>query len=152
MNRELYIVDDNCDHHFLLYTILKQISADYSVRFFEDGKKLIRHLLSLSRNSDFPSLIVLDLNMPGMNGLQLLKLLKKPAESLLAPFALIPVIMLSSETRTDKIQQCYEAGASAFVVKPMDFEKLKNTLQVICEFWLDINDVSAIKKVSFKTQ
>lgn len=145
MARELYIVDDNCDHHFLLYTILKQISAKYSVRFFEDGKKLLRHLLSLRGNSDFPSLIILDLNMPGMNGLQLLRILKKPTESMLIPAALIPVIMLSSETRTEKIQQCYEAGASAFVVKPIEFDELKNTLQVICEFWLDINDISPVK-------
>lgn len=144
MNKELYIVDDSPDLHFLLYKILKQLTEPYAVRFFADAKALYRHLSILSlkgQDQSLPSLIILDLNMPGMNGLQLLKLLRQPSASNEVPLSHIPVIIMSSDTRQDKIHQCYQAGANAYVVKPVEFEKMKTTLQTLCEFWLNVNHV-----------
>jgi len=144
MKKELFIVDDNPDHHFLLYKILKQFTESFPVRFFEDGKALHKHLLTLvyqRRSDNFPGLILVDLNMPGMNGLQLLRLLKDPAQNVLSHCRHIPVVVMSNETREEKIQQCYQAGASAFIIKPSDLEKMTNTLQAICQFWLNSNYV-----------
>ncbi len=77
MDKQLYIVDDNPDHHFLFYRLLREYSPDPKVLFFGESKPLLPHLLTLHRTrQDLPSLIVLDLSMPGRNGLQLLRQLK----------------------------------------------------------------------------
>jgi len=153
MSRELYIVDDNSDHHFLLYKTLKQLSAPYPVRFFQDGKALHGHLMTLvqqEKYDDLPGLIILDLNMPGINGLQLLQLLKKPAQDSPSQLRSIPVIIMSSETRIEKINQCYHAGANAFIAKPMHLDELKNVLETTCAFWLEINYVPQTSPQIFK--
>jgi CheY-like chemotaxis protein len=138
MGKDIYIVDDNTDHHFLLYQILKQLAVPCSVRFFQDGTSLHHHLQSLTR---LPALIILDLNMPGINGLQLLKLLKQQSQDHRSRINLIPVVMMSSDVRPDKITQCYQAGANGFITKPLDFEHMKSTLNAICEFWLMANRI-----------
>jgi CheY-like chemotaxis protein len=140
MRRGLYIVDDNPDHHFLLYKIIKGFAGPIPVRFFEDAKVLYRHLESLgrqARSDQFPGLIILDLNMPGMNGLQLLKLLRQPKPELQPYFENLPVVIMSAETAEDKITQCYQHGANAYIVKPMEFNEVKNTMHSIFRFWLD---------------
>lgn len=147
MNGEIYIVDDNPDLHFLLYQILKQLPESYSVKFFEDGKILHRHLTSLliqEQRDKFPKLIILDLNMPGMGGLQLLKLIKKPVNDSHDYLKEIPVVVMSSDVREDKILKCYQEGADAYIVKPMEFEKIKSTMQSICRFWLG-REVQAVE-------
>jgi CheY-like chemotaxis protein len=144
MSRELYIVDDNPDHHFLVYQILKQLDKPYVVKFFEDGKVLYRHLDVLTQQHDydhFPGLIILDLNMPGMNGMQLLKLIKQPSRHIHEHFKKIPVVVMSSDTREDKIRQCYQTGADAYIVKPLEYDQIKVTMKGVCKFWLDQNQL-----------
>ena len=140
MDKQLYVVDDNPDHHFMLYIILKQYSVSYKVKFFGEGKTLMHHLVMLHHAKQcLPSLIILDLNMPGANGLHLLKKLKGSLQNEPAPFRHIPVIIMSSETDPYKIQMCYKAGANAFVEKPVSFEKMKLVVKATCDFWLDVN-------------
>jgi CheY-like chemotaxis protein len=138
--RELYIVDDNPDHHFLLYKAFKQFGKSYPMKFFEDGKVLHRHLNTLvtqNRSDQLPALIIVDLNMPGMNGLDLLKALRQDKIPADVYFKEIPVIVMSSETGVEKIRQCYQSGADAYIFKPMDFDKLKQILNGICNFWMN---------------
>ncbi|MCE7066944.1 response regulator [Dyadobacter sp. CY326] len=140
MKKETYIVDDNPDHHFLLYRAIKGFSGECPVRFFEDGKVLYRHLEALARQgrtNEFPSLLIVDLNMPGMNGMQLLRLLRQPKPELQGFFEDLPLVIMSSETGEDKIQQCYQLGANAFITKPFDFDEVRNTMKSIIRFWLD---------------
>jgi CheY-like chemotaxis protein len=145
MKGELYIVDDSADHSFLLFQIIKKFLEPYSVRFFGDGKTLHEHLIAKSRggpDSDLPALIIIDLNMPGINGYQTLKMIKEPSHESYQKWKQIPVLIMTSEINKEKMKLCYEAGANAFICKPVDFEKMKYTLRTICEFWLQTNQVS----------
>jgi len=147
MNGEIYIVDDNSDHHFLLYRILKQLPEFYSVKFFEDGRILHRHLDTLliqEQYDKFPKLIILDLNMPGMSGLQLLKLLKNPVKQSHEYLKNIPVVVMSSDVSEDKMLKCYKEGADAYIIKPIEFDKIKSTMQSICRFWIG-REVSSVE-------
>ncbi len=144
MDKLIYIVDDNSDHHFLLYKALKRLPDPCTVLFFEDGKNLLQQLqLTRQSNLVLPALIIMDLNMPGMNGLQLVKQLKCHTEHSQAPFGHIPVVIMSSETTASKIQKCYQAGANAFIEKPFGFEKMQAALKCLCEFWLELNLTAA---------
>jgi CheY-like chemotaxis protein len=142
MERELYIVDDNPDHHFLVYQALKQLDKSYCVKFFEDGRSLYRHLDVLAHRHDddhFPGLIILDLNMPGMSGMELLTLIKQPARGIRTHFKDIPVVVMSSDTSESTIIQCYKRGANSYIVKPISYDQIKSTLQAVCKFWLHDN-------------
>ena len=140
MEKQLYIVDDNPDHHFLLHILLKEHSSSCRVKFFEAGNTFMNHLLALHHTRQIlPTLIILDLNMPGTNGIQLLKRLKGDLQDDSPPFRHIPVIIMSSETNSEKISMCYEAGANAYVEKPLNFDQMKVTLKSICDFWLHVN-------------
>lgn len=139
MKQDIYIVDDNTDHQFLLYKLFKELDIPYSVKFFENGKALYQHIKVLQRTgkaSHLPALMILDFNMPGMNGLHLLKLFRQPAMHKEAQTDHIPVLIMSSHVTAPQIVQCYQAGANAVIIKPLDLQVMKNAVLSICKFWL----------------
>ncbi|MCF0040088.1 response regulator [Dyadobacter fanqingshengii] len=142
MNREIFIVDDNTDYQFIFFKLLKELNTPYSVKFFENAKTLYQHSLVLSKQgAELPSLIVSDFNMPGMNGLQLLRELKKPVKDSVAPLGNIPVIIMSNALTEQQIVQCYQAGANAVVLKPIELALMRKTVSSIFEFWLERDKV-----------
>ena len=139
MSRDLYIVDDNADYQFLMYKLIKDSAMPYSVKFFESGQALYRHIQVLLQNKQpeyLPALILLDLNMSGMNGLGLLKRFRQASQLNDVQIREIPVVIMSSDISAHQIKQCYQAGANAVVIKPFDFNHMKNTVQSICRFWM----------------
>ncbi|MCE7042866.1 response regulator [Dyadobacter sp. CY312] len=139
MTREIFVVDDNADFQFIFFKLLKELKRPYAVTFFENAKACHQHMLTLQlKNAPVrPSLILTDLHMPGMNGLQLLRMLKSslPANdtSVYEP----AVVVMSSYMPDGQVLQCYEAGADAVIMKPADFALLKMTVESICNFWLE---------------
>jgi CheY-like chemotaxis protein len=136
---ELYIVDDNPDHQFLVYKLIKALDKPYQVTFFENGRSLHKHMLQLSRlgqHEGFPDLLVLDLNMPGMNGIDLLRLLRQPPLGSCSQIKDLPIVIMTNDISLHQIDQCYQAGANAVILKPLNFSVLTNTFQAICKFWI----------------
>ncbi|MBE9464005.1 response regulator [Dyadobacter subterraneus] len=140
MSRDLYIVDDNADHQFLMYKLLKDTAASYPIKFFDTGQALFRHVKMLAQNGQaesLPSLIISDLNMPGMNGLGLIKQFRQLSGANEIPMQYIPIVIMSSDITLTQINQCYNAGANAVIIKPFDFNEMKNTIHSICKFWIN---------------
>jgi CheY-like chemotaxis protein len=136
--RELFIVDDNADHRYLLEQIFNKYLPDYPARFFEGGEQLYRYLSDQDAGGgDLPAAIVLDLYMPYLTGIQVLKSLK--SEGSFSRCKRIPVIIMTSTATEQQISECYEAGANAFVRKPSEFSELKNLLMSVCAFWIGAN-------------
>jgi two-component system, chemotaxis family, response regulator Rcp1 len=77
-----------------------------------------------------PELIMLDINMPGMDGKQLLEAIKQEAE-----LKLIPAIMLTSSSAPGDVRQCYERYANGYVVKPFDAPVFMRAVQEVAHFW-----------------
>jgi CheY-like chemotaxis protein len=139
-DNEIYIIDDRADYQFLVYSAFKQLKLKYSIKFFEEGQMLRRHLNTLVMNRDFdqlPGMIIVDLKMPGMNGIELLGYLKGLSQTHPRTFDKIAVVVMSDQNDDDKVHRCYKAGADAYLNKPTDFGKLKNMLSKMCKFWLD---------------
>jgi CheY-like chemotaxis protein len=75
MTRDIFVADDNADYQFIIFKLLKELKRPYSVTFFENAKACHQYMLTLQlKNASMrPSLILTDLHMPGINGIQLLK-------------------------------------------------------------------------------
>jgi len=87
------------------------------------------------RNSDNPVVVLLDIKMPLMDGKEVLKQLKSEEK-----FKNLPVVMLTSSREEPDLKLCYELGANAYVVKPVDFKEFTDAIKHIGVFWALINE------------
>ncbi|HEV7382630.1 MAG TPA: response regulator [Dyadobacter sp.] len=139
MSKEIFLVDDDPDFQFIFFKLLKTLRKQYPVKFFESPKALYNHLKVLQARDEasLPALIILDLNMPEMNGVQLLKTIKNSRSLPGEKIQQTPILVLSGDITNEGVQRCYEAGADAVLHKQPDLHLMKATLQSACDFWLE---------------
>jgi CheY-like chemotaxis protein len=85
-----------------------------------------------SQNTPRPGLILLDLNLPGMDGREVLETIKKDEN-----LKLIPVVIFTTSSNPKDIETCYRQGVNSYIVKPMDATKLKRNIQILIDYWFD---------------
>ncbi len=115
---KLWIVDDDSADRELLVEALDEANMPYEIDSFTNGQELCMHLASCDTRK-FPNFILLDLNMPVMDGRETLKQIKGSEQ-----YRVIPVFVLSTSNSQNDIQLSYNTGANLFLVKPMHFEEL----------------------------
>lgn len=128
MNNLPYIlsVEDDEDDQMLLETVLAEDGFGAKLEFVGNGVELMKKLAGMEQ---YPSLILLDLNMPKMDGREALKKLKEnPA------YAQIPVIIFSTTKNEREIKLCYELGASSYLVKPSTYNGFLEAIDSIKKF------------------
>jgi CheY-like chemotaxis protein len=139
---EIYLVDDSADQRLLVRTIFKEFLPNYNLRSFQGAAELYQFLVLQSApeySGRRPALIILDLKMPSIDGVELLKLIRKTPDNSVTRWSAIPVVILTHSSAQEHIQRCYDAGASSFIVKPLEFEELRYLLETICHYWIDYN-------------
>lgn len=116
-NRTVYIVDDDEDDRFLLKEAMLKLREHVQIIEFKSGSEMLIQLQDISQS--FISLIILDMNMPKMNGLETICILKSyPA------FACIPAVMFSTASSPALIASAYDAGVQDFFTKPVSISGL----------------------------
>lgn len=125
------IVDDAADYRLILKQLFNRYFSAYPVSFFTDGRNLLDGLVQLE---PLPSLILLDRHMPILDGHQTLLRLKEHPD-----YKKIPVVMMSADASIEEINGCYEAGVNSFLRKPISFDILKKQLDIVCQYWLEMN-------------
>ncbi|WP_413171496.1 response regulator [Anabaena azotica] len=78
----------------------------------------------------YPSVIILDLNLPGTDGRQVLRQIKQDYH-----LKTIPVVIFTTSNNPKDINECYQYGANSYIVKPIDFTRLKHDIQTILDYW-----------------
>ena len=138
MSKSLFILvaEDDADDRFLMQKALDELGhSDTELQFVENGVELLAHLDDIRSNKgnlSYPKFILLDLNMPKMDGREVLKTIKNSDD-----FKKIPVIIFSTTKNQLEVKRCYDLGANTYVVKPVNFETLVSTVQQIRNYWLD---------------
>lgn len=134
----IYLVDDAVDFRFLIQQVFNLFLPQYPVRFFTDGADLMQHIEAFpAEGGDAkPKLIVLDVDMPLLNGIETLERLKQRPD-----WQTIPVVMMTNRDAHEYMQDCYELGANAFLLKPLDLNTLKGLMTLLCQFWIELNQL-----------
>lgn len=129
---EILLVEDNLGDIRILTEALKEVGWTGQVEVVRDGSEALEYLRRQGRhkNARRPDLVLLDLNLPRMDGLEVLAQIKP--DSSLRP---IPVVMLSSSDNDQDVTTAYELHANSYVVKPPDFNGLVRALRSILEYW-----------------
>ena len=130
---EVLLVEDNPDDAELTIRALKKQNLANNLLHVGDGEEALNYLFSKGQ-TDHPRLILLDLKMPKVDGIEVLRKIKNdPVKKL------IPVIVLTSSKEDRDIVEAYKLGVNAYIVKPVDFEKFVNAVSEIGLFWLTLN-------------
>ena len=123
----IYVIDDGADYRFLVQQVFTMFLPQYPVRFFADGADLVQALDSLAKEVR-PEVMVLDVDMPRLDGFQTLVKLK------MHPYwQSVPVVMMTNRTDHDYELESYRLGASTIVAKPMDLMEIKAVMTQLCE-------------------
>ncbi|MBF0536675.1 MAG: response regulator [Nitrospirae bacterium] len=125
----ILLVEDDEDDYLLFSEAIAETSITHRVIWVRDGEAVMKQISEHPR----PDLIILDLNMPAMDGRDVLRQIK--SDPLLLS---IPIIVMTTSGADEDIEFCYSMGANSYIKKPDSFSKLLNTVKLIGAYWLNV--------------
>ena len=137
----ILVVDDNPDHLELIVMALHECCDPLDVATARDGVEALEYLHGRGSPGGPPSppalprVVLLDMKLVGMHGLDVLKAIRSDART-----ATLPVVMHSSSTERRDIAACYEHGANSYVRKATDYDELQRNMRHVYDFWLRVNE------------
>ncbi len=139
--KPILLVDDNADDELLTLDALRTSGIDHPVVVARDGLEAIEWLYGQGTHAGrdtavMPRLILLDLKLPKINGLEVLSNLRRDNRT-----RYVPTVILSSSTRREDIDGSYQRGANSYLRKAVNFEEYSVAVQCLCEYWLEHNQI-----------
>jgi two-component system response regulator len=136
---QILLVEDNINDAELTIRALKKNNLANELIHLKDGAEALDFIFAqgkyLERKmSDLPNVIVLDLKMPKVNGIEVLRRIKSDERT-----KRIPVVMLTSSKEDPDIQECYNLGVNSYVVKPVEFEHFVKAVSNLGLYWMILN-------------
>ena len=141
----ILICDDDEDDRMLTQQALQDAHVSNSIRFVVDGEQLLDYLYQRGEyagetgKAPRPGLILLDLNMPKMNGREALKIIKEDKS-----LHNIPIVVLSTSRLDEDIVRSYQLGVNSFITKPVTFTGLVDAMNVLGRYWLEIVELPPV--------
>jgi CheY-like chemotaxis protein len=136
--KRILIVDDSPKDVELAIAALSEKNLANEVDIAEDGEEALEYLNKQGKFSDRlngnPAVILLDIKMPKMNGIEVLKYIREDPK-----FKIIPVIMVTSSREEKDLVESYKLGANAYIVKPVDITQFMESIKTLGQFWVVIN-------------
>ncbi len=134
---EIILVEDNSSDADLVLRALKKNNLVNNVLHLQDGQEALDYFFSNTAASMqiLPKLILLDLKMPKVNGIEVLEKLKMNSQT-----KTIPIVILTSSKEDPDLKKCYELGANSYVVKPVVFDDFIKAIAHVGLYWLLVNE------------
>ncbi len=147
LHEPLLVVEDSNEDFRMLQRLMRLMAVQNPIHRCTNGDEVLEFLYrqgSAAYNKDDalgkseavlrPSVILLDLNLPGIDGRDILVRLKQDSS-----FKEIPIVVFTTSSNPKDIELCYQRGANGYLVKPMDSQELKKTIQAFVNYWLEAN-------------
>ena len=138
--KRILIVDDSPKDVELAIAALTEKNLANEVDVAEDGEEALDYLYKRGKFADYhkenPVVILLDIKMPKMNGIEVLAHIRSEPR-----FKYIPVIMVTSSREDKDLLECYRLGANSYVVKPVDIIQFIESIKAVGQYWAVINQL-----------
>jgi len=131
---EILLVEDNPNDVELALHALKKNNLSNRIEVVRDGAEALDFIFGKEADSNRPKVILLDLKLPKVDGLEVLKRLKSDPQT-----RSIPVVMLTSSREECDIVKSYQLGVNSYIVKPVDFEQFTEAVRQLGLYWLLMN-------------
>jgi len=128
----LVFVDDDLDDQYLLMQAIKETKQRVQLSFFDSGVAFLDQLEILMTGAQ-PLVVLLDLNLPPMGGMEILKRLRTKIAT-----RGLPVVIYSTSNSSRDIKEAYEQGANTFLIKPSRHSEAVSLMQTLCDYWIDL--------------
>jgi two-component system, response regulator len=135
----IFLVEDNADDETLILRAMKRSNIGNEIIVARDGAEALERLLEEDRIS--PSLILLDLKLPKVDGLEVLARLRGDSRT-----RLVPIVILTSSDEQEDLLKSYELGVNSYVRKPVEFGQFAETVGRLGLYWLLINEIPPVQR------
>jgi two-component system response regulator len=137
--KEILLVEDSRDDVAFFVHSFAKAGLAWRLEVIPDGAEALEFIFCTGRHAQRnaahrPKVIVLDLKLPKVSGLEVLRRLKGDPRT-----RTIPVVILSSSQEERDLVECYEIGANSYVIKPMDFDEFGQSALILGQYWLQFN-------------
>jgi CheY-like chemotaxis protein len=138
----LLIVEDSNEDFKILQRLMQRLDVQNPIYRCSNGDEALEFLQQIGKENDpdipsKPSVILLDLNLPGIDGRDILSQIKQDQK-----FKEIPVVIFTTSSNPKDIELCYQKGANGYLIKPMNADELKKIVQAFVEYWLEVNIIT----------
>lgn len=139
-NKVILLVEDNPQDELLILRSLRKVKVANRIDVVRDGQQAVDYLFNQgefarAEGRELPVVVLLDIGLPRLSGLEVLKILRADQRTKLLPVA----ILTSSDEERDRLRS-YENGANSFVRKPLDFAEFAETVARLGVYWVAINE------------
>lgn len=129
---DIFYVEDDVDYVFFMQNAVQEVKENLNLTVVENGNIALKQLRSFAEGHIKPKLILLDLNLPGYSGIDILKFIRD-----IPSLKTVPVILFSTSDNPDDAKASLEFGANAYLTKPNGYEKLVKCVHSIYDFWFN---------------
>lgn len=133
---DVILVEDDRDHAALIQMALVAREPPLRIRLADSGEKALEMIdrMIQNENEQIPKLFLIDINLPGINGIEVLRRIKSERK-----LRGVPVVMLTTSRASNDISRSYEAYANSYVIKPTSYEGIKKTMTELQSYWTELN-------------
>jgi CheY-like chemotaxis protein len=134
MNNRILLIDDSPSEPLLLASAIAKCERNIALESFSDSIYAVKELLRRSKEDleELPNLILIDLNMPGYTGIEVLKILRKEEH-----FRYTPILIMTSSCLDSDLKDCLAAGANCVLVKPSSHKRYVEIVQTTYDYWFN---------------
>lgn len=135
-SKTILLIEDNDAHARLTKIAFKAECIGFDLVHILDGQEALNWLEKTKNENlaNLPKFILLDLNLPTINGIEVLKAIKQDAI-----LSLIPIITLTTSTSNNDIKTCYENKVNSYIVKPLSYEEYVKIAEMLRDYWILTN-------------